>query len=277
MIVHLSFQEQNAALQKLALTQEILYRSKLGYAEQEVKLAEKQFELAKGTANEEEARQKLAEKRIALVEAQSDVEIKALERAAMQRQINQDIWEQELDFIIDVGEKQRTQFEEQATNEELSLAKRTEGLNKYKQAYTDFLNGQKEQFEKIGLSGEEIDNLLSIKDPQELAQAITDIKDLSEIEKNRLREVLIEFKNARSEQLKVQQEYDSIIKKNEDEAFNAEIKRQKDAAKIEEDRRKQEQERKDKERQQKEKEQVEADNAEIKRLNELEKEKTKES
>ena len=189
---------------------------------------------------------KLAEKQTALVEARGEAEQKELERAQTRRQIYQDQWEQELDFIKDVGEKQREEFAENATNEELSFKKRTDALNSYKTSYAKFLSAQKNQFASIGLSEEEFDRILGIRDPAELAKAITDIDYLSEVEKNRLREVYIEFKNSKTEQRKVQQEYDKIIADNEAAKREAEAKRKADE-KAQEEKEREENKRKEEE------------------------------
>ena len=90
--------------------------------------------------------------------------------------------------------------------------------NAYDANLKQFLQSQKESFVEEGLSEEEFDRLLGIQDPQKLAEAITAQETLSEIEKNRLREVFIEFENAEVEKANVHKEFQDIIVDQEKEA-----------------------------------------------------------
>ena len=76
--------------------------------------------------------------------------------------------------------------------------------------------------------------MLGIQDPAKLAQAITDQATLSEIEKNRLREVFIEFENAEVEKAKVHKEYQDIIVDQEKDAAKEKKKIDKESAKDKE-------------------------------------------
>ena len=127
--------------------------------------------------------------------------------------------------MFDVGEKRRVVFENQALNENNSLAKREEGLANYNANLTQFLQAQRSSFEEEGLTEEEFDRLLGIADPEKLAEAITAQETLSEIEKNRLREVFIEFENAEVEKAEVEQKFADISQGIKDKTAEEDKKR----------------------------------------------------
>ena len=105
---------------------------------------------------------------------------------------------------------------------ELLYEERKEALENYQMSLNAFQRGVRDQFNDLGLSDEEINRLLGIKDPKELAEAITALEGFTEIEKNRLREGLIELKTTEFER------EDTVNKTNQSIADNE--------AKIEEER-----------------------------------------
>jgi hypothetical protein len=210
----LSFQEQAQAQEELIEVQKRKFQTQQNLIGQEINLIQTQLDIAKRNGQDTLAiQQELTEKQKELIDVRNQAALDETENLKVTRQRNQDIWEQELDFIIDVGEKERDILLERANNEELTIEQRKQALADYQANYDQFLQAQRSQFNEIGLSDEELNRLLGIKDPAELAQAITDLDNLSEIEKNRLREVMIEFKNSELERAKAVEESSASITK----------------------------------------------------------------
>jgi hypothetical protein len=197
----LSFQEQEEAQQKLIDVQKQKFATQQSLISQEINLIQTQLDIAKRNGQDTlEIQRELTAKQIELTGVRNEARVSETENLKITRQRNQDIWEQELDFIIDVGEKEVEIYRKLAEDSSLSIEERKVALENYQTAYAQFLATQRKQFEEEGLSEDEFNRLLGIKDPEELAQAITDLENLSEVEKNRLREVFIEFKNAKIEE-----------------------------------------------------------------------------
>jgi hypothetical protein len=220
----LSFQEQEKAQEELILVQQKRFDLQQTLLSKQIGVIQSELKLAK-SRNEQtlEIEQRLTEKQKELITNRNEQKLEEANNIQITSQRNQDIWEQELDFIIDVGEKRRTRFEEIATDEANSLAIRTEGLNAYDANLEQFLKSQRASFVEEGLTEEEFDKLLGIQDPAKLAEAITAQQTLSEVEKNRLREVFIEFENAEVEKANVHKQFQDITTKNEQQATNKRI------------------------------------------------------
>ena len=200
----LSFQEQAKAQEQLILVQQKKFKTQENLISQEISLIQTQLDIAKRNNQDTlQLQQELTAKQLELTENRNQARLSETENNQITRQRNQDIWEQELDFIIDVGEREREVFAQRAADENLTVEQRKQALANYQAAYDQFLQAQRSQFNELGLSDEELNRLLGIKDPAELAEAITGLNTLSEVEKNRLREVLIEFKNSELERAKV--------------------------------------------------------------------------
>jgi hypothetical protein len=196
----LPFQEQIKAQKELEKVQEERFKFQVSLAKQEVKISQVNLDIRKRQGlNAIEEERALAEAEKGLFEVRGDQRIANTDNLQTTRQRDQDIWEQELDFLIDVGEREREVFKRQAEDAELSTEQRTKALENYQESLNLFQQGIRTQFDELGLSDEEINRLLGIKDPKELAEAVTQIDNLSEIEKNRLREGLIELKTTEFE------------------------------------------------------------------------------
>jgi hypothetical protein len=196
----LPFQEQAKAQEELIKVQEERFRQQLNLANQEKKIAQTNLDIRKKQGLDTiELEKQFAEAEKKVFEIQGDQRISNTENLQITRQRDQDIWEQELDFLIDVGEREREVFKRQAEDTELSTEQRSKALENYQESLNLFQQGIRTQFDELGLSDEEINRLLGIKDPKELAEAVTQIDNLSEIEKNRLREGLIELKTTEFE------------------------------------------------------------------------------
>ncbi|MHA2039913.1 MAG: hypothetical protein ACW98X_26150, partial [Promethearchaeota archaeon] len=208
----LSFQEQAKAQEELIQVQ----RKKSGLQEKLIKdelaIIQSRYNIAKRNGEDTLVlQQELTEKQKELTAVRNQALLDETENLKVTRQRNQDIWEQELDFIIDVGEKEREILLKRAEDETLTIEQRKQALKDYESAYAQFLSAQRKQFDEIGLDDEELNRLLGIKDPAELAQAITDLEGLTEVEKNRLREVLIEFKNSEMEKVEAVKDAEKSI------------------------------------------------------------------
>ena len=232
----LSFKEQEEAQKELVKVQAERFDLQQSLLKKEESAIQSELKLAK-SRNEQtlEIQQRLTEKQKELITNRNEQKLEEANNIQITAQRNQDIWEQELDFIIDVGEKRRTRFEEIATDESNSLAKRTEGLNAYDANLKQFLQSQKESFVEEGLSEEEFDRLLGIQDPAKLAEAITAQSTLSEVEKNRLREVFIEFENAEIEKANLEKKFSEISENLKDKSLDNEKKRISTEKKLKQD------------------------------------------
>ncbi len=219
----LSFQEQAKAQEELIEVQKRKSQQQEKLINDEIDLIKRQFDIAKRNGQDTlELQRELTEKQKELTEVRNQTALDEENNLKITRQRKQDIWEQELDFIIDVGEKEREVFAQRAADENLTVEERKQALADYQSSYDQFLQAQRSQFNELGLTDEELNRLLGIKDPAELAQAITDLDNLSEVEKNRLREVLIEFKNAELEKQKAVGDSEKSIKATREKAADEE-------------------------------------------------------
>ncbi|MHC4379270.1 MAG: hypothetical protein ACYS26_21940, partial [Planctomycetota bacterium] len=208
----LSFQEQAKAQEELIEVQKRKFQTQKNLIGQEINLIQTQLDIAKRNGQDTLAiQQELTEKQKELTEVRNQAALDEENNLKITRQRKQDIWEQELDFIIDVGEREREVFAQRAADENLTVEQRKQALANYQSSYEQFLQAQRSQFNELGLTDEEINRLLGIKDPAELAKAITAIEEVNGIEKNRLREVLIEFKNSELERAKVAEDTEKSI------------------------------------------------------------------
>ena len=228
-----SFKEQEEAQKELEATQKARFDLQQSVINTQIGIIQKELSLARSRGEQTlEIQQRLNEKEKELITNRNEQRSTEAENLQIAAQREQDIWEQELDFIIDVGERKRVALENQALNENNSLAERTEGLRLYDESLQRFLETQRSSFEEEGLTEEEFNRLLGIADPEKLAEAITAQETLSEIEKNRLREVFIEFENAEIEKAKVHEEFNQLTIEQDQELADekARLRAEEDAA-----------------------------------------------
>jgi len=210
----LSFQDQAKAQEELQKVQEQRFKKQQSLISDEISIINQRFAIAKKNNQDTlEIQRELTEKTKELIGVRNEEALSEVENLQISRQRKQDIWEQELDFIIDVGEREREVYAQLASDESLSIEERQAALKNYQNSYNTFLQAQRSQFNELGLTDEEIDRLLGIKDPAELAKAVTALEEVNGIEKNRLREVLIEFKNAELEKADVARSAEESIRK----------------------------------------------------------------
>lgn len=172
-----------------------------------------------------DARQILTDKQIEISQKETEQQQAVYDQQQRDRQINQDQWEQDLDFIIDIGLRRAEQLKKQSEDESLSLFERTQALKQYTEAIKGVQEGIINSFEESGLSEEEFNRLLGIRDPEQLAEEIRKLEELSEVENNRLKEGLQEFIIAEQEKTEAQRSFSEARIKQVDKEVKEETKR----------------------------------------------------
>ena len=191
----LSFQQQQAASKNAA-------RLRKEQFEEEVKIARLEEEIANNQVRQMRLKGELQGE---LLDAQKEATAKRIEveqqfnlfqqeNATQQRQLAQDIFEQDLDFIIDVGTKRIEAAQKAAENEKLTFAEREKNLQIAKKLNKDSFNDQMKLFEKVGLSRKKLNQLVNESNAAVIASELKKTS-LSEIERNRFREVVMERQN----------------------------------------------------------------------------------
>lgn len=175
-----------------------------------VNLAQKQIELAAkriGIINQEVAIRRLAgediqdlldqqaQAEIALTEARSQAAIAQQKILIEQRKIERDIFEQNLDILIDIGDKIKTEQEKAIQNESLSLEKRKQLLEASKVALAANFGEIKKEYELYGVTAEQINEVINASDAKQTNEKLKNL-GLNEIANNRLREIILERRQA---------------------------------------------------------------------------------
>ena len=177
-----------------------------------------------------DARQLLADKQIEISQKETEQQQATYDQQQRGRQINQDQWEQDLDFIIDIGTRRADNLLKQSENEKLSIAERQKAFEDYQAAIIGVREGIVSSFEESGLSEEEFNRLLGIRDPEQLAEEIRKLDELSEIENNRLKEGLQEFLIIQQDELDATKNFEDQKLKIKEDAAKKEKKLRKDVA-----------------------------------------------
>jgi len=178
--------------------------------EKSVELAKKQEELAQirfnSISEEVIVRKKAGEQIEDLLDQQVQAEIdliNAKSRSAIeqqkivigQRKIERDIFEQNLDILLDVGDKIKTEQERQITNESLSLDKRKQLLEDSKTLLSANFESIKKEYELYGVTAEQINDVINASDANQANEKLKAL-GINEIAVNRLREIILERKQA---------------------------------------------------------------------------------
>ena len=220
----ISLQEQEQANKDYeeALNKRLASEKKL--LEDQLKLIQTDLNIRKSQGLDVvDLQQQAADKQVEINQKNTEQQQANYDQQQRQRQINQDQWEQDLDFIIDIGTRRADNLLKQGLEDK-------DALNTYKDAISGVQKGIVNSFEETGLSEEEFNKLLGIRDPEELAQAIRDVKGLSEIEKNRLKEGVNEYLIAEQDKLDATIEYENAKLKAKEDAAVKEKKLRKDTA-----------------------------------------------
>jgi hypothetical protein len=131
---------------------------------------------------------------IAAIQASNELTQKRIENQRRIRKINQDDFEQELDFLLDIADAQKSVNEQQIADQRIALQERKKLLEETKGLIENSFDAQISLFERelgVQLERNKIMNLNN----QEIFEYARGL-ELSEIATNRLREVIIERRKA---------------------------------------------------------------------------------
>ncbi len=172
-------------------------------AEQEKVLAGKRLALARqnviANKNNAEIIQDLldeqAEAQVNYTEKVSQAAITQQKIAIELHKIERDKFEQNLDILIDVGDKIKTEREKQIQDESLSLEKRNKLLNVARVALEANFDAIKKEYELYGVTAQQINEVINASDAEQANEKLKAL-GLNEIANNRLREIILERRQA---------------------------------------------------------------------------------
>lgn len=136
-----------------------------------------------------------AQAEVALTEARSTAAIAQQKILIEQRKIERDIFEQNLDILLDIGDKIKTEQEKAIANESLSLDQRKKLLEASKVALTANFDEIKKEYELYGVTAEQINDVINASDAKQTNEKLKNL-GLNEIAINRLREIILERRQA---------------------------------------------------------------------------------
>jgi hypothetical protein len=136
-----------------------------------------------------------AQAEVALTDARSQAAIAQQKILIEQRKIERDIFEQNLDILIDVGDKIKTAQEKAIQDESTSLEKRRMLLEASKAALAANFGEIKKEYELYGITAEQINDVINASDAKQANEKLKAL-GLNEIANNRLREIILERKQA---------------------------------------------------------------------------------
>lgn len=181
--------DAGAAAAELAQKQEKLAQIRLNTINQEVAVRRSAGE------DIQDLLDKQADAEVALTEARSQAAIAQQKILIEQRKIERDIFEQNLDILLDVGDKIKTEQEKAIANESFSLEKRKRLLEASKVALTANFDEIKKEYELYGVTAEQINDVINASDAKQANEKLKAL-GLNEIAINRLREIILERKQA---------------------------------------------------------------------------------
>lgn len=188
----LSFEQQQKAAAKVVEIQEELFQNKVKEAQQNEKLLASQLALARQQGKDvRDLLDQEAEAQTVRLALENEFTLFKQENATLQRQIAQDVFEQDLDFAIDIGTRRTEEALKASENEKLSIEERQEALQKARGLDEQAFNTQLSLFEGIGLSREKINQLINESNAEVIASELKKT-ELSEIERNRFKELILE-------------------------------------------------------------------------------------
>lgn len=186
---------------KLAIKQEQLAKVRLATISQEVNLRKSSGEDIQDLLDQQ------ADAEIALTEARSNSAMQQQKILIEQKKIERDIFEQNLDILLDVGDKIKTEQEKQITNESLSIEKRKSLLAASKTALTANFAAISKEYELYGITAEQINDVINTSDAKQANEKLKAL-GLNEIANNRLREIILERKQAELDFADLQKDLD---------------------------------------------------------------------
>lgn len=191
----LSFQAQQKAAEQSIKLQERLIKKRMEESDLEESILNQKIKSAKlegGSASD--LLDQLAAVQATKIGYESEYTLFKEQNAKLQRQIAQDLWEQELDFSIDVGTKRTEEALKASENEKMSLEQRKASVEEARRLDQEAFENQIALFEEVGLTRVQINDLIKESNAQVIADELKKTQ-LSEIERNRFRELVIERQN----------------------------------------------------------------------------------
>lgn len=136
-----------------------------------------------------------AQAEVALIEAQSQAAISEKKILIERSKIQRDIFEQNLDILIDVGDKIKTEQEKAVNDEALSIAQRRKNLEASRVALNANFGEIKKEYELYGVTAQQINEVINASDAKQTNEKLKAL-NLNEIANNRLREIILERRQA---------------------------------------------------------------------------------
>lgn len=204
-----SLQERRESAQNAFNLEEKALQANITLANERLAISEKEIEIgiaAKDLAREAdgsiksltkdgiELEKTYNEASIAAIQATNELTTARIENQKRIREINQDDFEQELDFLLDIADAQKTVNEQQIADQRISLEERKKILGETNSLVEESFNDQVSLFEReYGVQLER--NKIADLNNKQIFEYARGLK-LSEIATNRLREVIIERRKA---------------------------------------------------------------------------------
>jgi len=220
-----SLNEQAEAAAKATEIEKKLSSEKLRLAKEEEKVATLKFMQSARLRGDQKEYNEVIARRINAEQELNEIELRNLQR---KNQIKQDLAEQELDFLLDSSDNQKTINEKIISNEEFTLERRRALLTETESLMRESYSNQIKEFEKMSdtqINGNEILKLNN-KELLEYARNL----GLSETMATRLLEVVRDRRSALQDLVEVNQE---LTKDEENSPFILKAERIKQSAILE--------------------------------------------
>jgi predicted nucleic acid-binding Zn-ribbon protein len=214
----LSMQAMLEAAKKVSDFQRDAAAQEQAIANQRVSIIEQELSIRRAAGEDTRGLiEQLTAAKVAAVDAETRAEVAKMESFTLQRKIERDIFEQNLDILIDVGDKIKTEREKQITDETKSLDERKALLEANRAALTANFNQISKEYERYGVTAEQINAIVAQSDAEVTNEMLKNL-NISEIGVNRLREIIMERKAAELDHADLQKDLTAEEKKRNEEA-----------------------------------------------------------
>lgn len=187
----ISFEQQQKAANAVIALQTQLFNKRLEVAKLAEDRAKREVELAEQNNRlNDEVLDAAAEATAARMQLDNEYTLFLAENATRQRKIEQDLWEQRLDFAIDIGTKRMEEILKQAENEKISIEDRNKLLEEAAALEAKNFENQTALFEEAGLTRLKINELIKESNADVIASEL-EKTELSEKERDRFRDLLL--------------------------------------------------------------------------------------
>lgn len=192
----LAFSERTAAAEKAAEVQTRLAEENLSLIQQEVDMVNLRIEQARrqGKLNRE-LLQEQADAQARLINAENEAEMTRLDNAQKRRKLMSDLYERDLDILIDGFDNQKTINEQRIADDTRTMQERVKLLEETRRLADESLAKQVATFESFSGKQIDINELIAESDAVVLREKIRGY-GLSEIWEGRLLEVVRDRKSA---------------------------------------------------------------------------------